>query len=272
MRLATVALPDGSTSAAAHDGANWRSLPAPDLSLLLTRTTVAAIAHLVGDDLVDAVPVLPLPHPRKVLCCGLNYAEHIVEMGRDLPTHPTLFAKFADTLTGPTDDVVLPSGSQGDWEVELAVVVGAPLRHATAEEARAAIAGHMVANDISLRDWQHRTTEWLQGKAWDRTTPTGPVMVTPDEFDPTAGARIVCRVNGVIVQDDDVRTLVFDTAELLAYASTFTRLQPGDVLLTGTPGGVGAGRTPPKFLADGDLLESEIAGLGVLRNTISIAS
>lgn len=272
MRLATVELPDGSTSAAVLEEGRWRSLPAPDLSVLLARTAMGRISGLAGDELAEAVPVRPLPAPQKVICCGLNYADHIVEMGRDLPTHPTLFAKFADTLTGPTDDVLVPSDGEADWEVELAVVVGSSLRNATAAEACDSIAGHMVANDISLRGWQHRTSEWLQGKAWDATTPTGPLLVTPDEFEPTAGARITCRVNGEVVQDDDVRTLVFDTAELLAYASTFTRLHPGDLLLTGTPGGVGAGRTPPRFLVDGDVLESEIAGLGVLRNTIRTVS
>ncbi len=144
---------------------------------------------MAGAALPDAAPVLPLPSPRKVICCGLNYADHIAETGRELPAYPTLFTKFADTLTGPTDDLCLPTGLQVDWEVELAVVVGSPLRSADRETARAAIGGYTIANDISVRDWQRRTLEWFQGKAWDATTPLGPVVVTPDEVDPFAGPR-----------------------------------------------------------------------------------
>ncbi|MFI2707980.1 fumarylacetoacetate hydrolase family protein, partial [Nocardioides sp. CER28] len=218
--------------------------------------------------LPDAVPVLPLPRPGKVICCGLNYGDHIAETGRETPTHPTLFAKYADTLIGPHDDIVLPAGLEVDWEAELAVVVGATLRNATAAEAEQAIAGYTVANDISVRDWQRRTLQWFQGKAWDATTPIGPVLVTPDDLDPTAGVEVVCRVNGVERQRGDTKTLVFDSAALLAYISTFTVLRPGDVVLTGTPGGVGMGMTPPTYLRDGDVVETEIASIGTLTNTV----
>jgi acylpyruvate hydrolase len=267
MRFATVATQAG-TTAALGDGTDWRALPAPDLSTLIASTTLEAAAMLAGDTLPNAIPVLPLPRPSKVICCGLNYGGHIQETGRELPTHPTLFAKFADTLTGPTDDLVLPTGLQVDWEVELVVVVGAPLRRAERDEARAAIAGYTAANDISVRDWQYRTSEWLQGKAWDATTPVGPVVVTPDEIDPAAGVELICRVNGDEMQRDNTATLVFDSADLLAYISTFTRLLPGDIVLTGTPAGVGVAMEPKRFLADGDAVESEVAGIGRLRNTV----
>jgi acylpyruvate hydrolase len=269
MKLATVAH-NGRTTAAVLDGDHWRSLPADNLSDLLATTALDRAADLVGEDLPGAVPVLPLPSPRKVVCCGLNYADHITEMGRELPAHPTLFAKYADSLTGPEDDLVLPKGLDVDWEAELAVVVGAELTGADRDSARAAIAGYTVANDISVRDWQKRTLQWFQGKAWDRTTPLGPVVVTPDELDPVAGVEVICRVDGTERQRGNTRTLVFDAADLLAYVSTFTTLRPGDVVLTGTPGGVGMGMTPPVFLADGDLVETEIPGIGTLRNRLRL--
>lgn len=267
MRLATVAHAAGTSAAVLHEG-SWRALPAVDLSALLAAAPPHQPAGQAGAVLDDAVPVLPLPAPGKVICCGLNYADHIRETGRKLPAYPTLFPKYADTLTGPEADIVLPRGLQVDWEAELAVVVGAPLRHADRATALAGIAGYTVANDISVRDWQYRTLEWFQGKAWDASTPVGPVVVTPDEIDPTAGLEVICRVNGEQVQRDTTRTLVFDAADLLAYISAFTVLRPGDLVLTGTPGGVGVAREPQRFLADGDVVETEIPGIGTLRNTV----
>lgn len=214
--------------------------------------------------------VLPLAPPSKVICCGLNYADHIAETGRELPSHPTLFAKHADTLLPDGADIVLPAGLQVDWEAELAVVVGAEIRGADRDEARAAIGGYTVANDISVRDWQNRTLQWFQGKAWDATTPVGPVVVPAAELDPFAGVDVVCRVNGVERQRGNTRTLVFDCADLLAYVSTFTVLRPGDLVLTGTPGGVGMGMTPPTYLADGDVVETEVVGIGTLTNTVRL--
>ncbi|GAA2145606.1 fumarylacetoacetate hydrolase family protein [Nocardioides koreensis] len=269
MRLATVTSPGGTTAAIRRDGA-WRALPAPDLSAFLRSHPVAGAAGLAGAELVDAVPVLPLPTPGKVVCCGLNYGDHIEETGREQPAYPTLFAKYADTLLGPDAAIELPAGVDADWEAELAVVVGATLRGATVEQARAGIGGYTVANDVSIRDWQRRTLQWFQGKAWDATTPLGPVVVTPDELDPEAGVDVICRVNGVERQRGNTKTLVFDSAALLSYVSTFTVLRPGDVVLTGTPGGVGMGMTPPTYLADGDVVETEIPGIGTLTNTVHL--
>ena len=215
---------------------------------------------------------LPFTPPGKVICCGLNYADHITEMGRELPAHPTLFAKYADTLVPDGADIVLPRGAQVDWEAELAVVVGTEIRGATRDEAERAIGGYTVANDISVRDWQNRTLQWFQGKAWDATTPIGPVVVPPDAIDPTEGVEVICRVNGEERQRGNTRTLVFDCADLLAYISTFTVLRPGDVVLTGTPGGVGMGMTPPTFLADSDVVETEIEGIGTLTNTVRLTA
>lgn len=271
MRVATVST-RGTTTCAVLEEDGWHALPAPDLSALLSAMTLRDAVRAAGALVVDAVPVLALPAPAKVICCGLNYADHIVETGRDLPAYPTLFPKYADTLIGPTDDIVLPAGLDVDWEAELGVVVGATLQRVDVDTARAAIAGYTVANDISIRDWQYRSVEWFQGKAWDASTPVGPVVVTPDELDPFAGVEVICRVNGEEMQRDSTRTLVFDAAALLAYISTFTVLRPGDLVLTGTPGGVGTARDPKRFLADGDVVETEIPGIGVLRNTVRITA
>ena len=274
MKLATIRH-GGRTTAALEVEGGYLPLPADDLSALLGRADwkTQAGETLKGhraEDVVarEAATVLnPVPNPRKVICCGLNYSDHILEMGRELPQYPTLFAKFADTLTDP--DAEIPGGPSEnvDWEAELAVVVGSVLSNAGEEEAAAAIAGYTVANDISMRDWQRRTLQWFQGKAFDGTTPLGPVVVTPDELDPDAGLEVVCTLNGEEVQRGNTRTLVFSPAALLSYISTFTVLRPGDVVLTGTPGGVGMGMVPPRFLADGDLLRTEIPGIGTLSNT-----
>ncbi|MFC4119011.1 fumarylacetoacetate hydrolase family protein [Nonomuraea zeae] len=260
---------DGRTTAAVSLDGGWRRLPAPHLSAYLAAFHDRPVAGLAGEEIEGRHMALPLPEPGKVICCGLNYADHIAETGRDLPAHPTLFAKYADTLTGPAAEIRLPAGLDVDWEAELAVVVGAEIRGASRAEAAAAIWGYTIANDVSVRDWQRRTLQWFQGKAWDRTTPVGPVVVTADELDPAAGLQVVCRVDGVERQRGDTRSLVFDAAALVAYVSTFTRLRPGDLVLTGTPGGVGMAMTPPAYLTDGAVLETEISGIGVLRNRIA---
>ena len=281
MELATIRPPDGGTAAAVRRGEEWMGLAAGNLSDLLARpewsweaTTALSGSAGRGIPAAEAELALPFPAPRKVICCGLNYADHILEMGRDLPEYPTLFAKFADTLTGPYDDIAIPPAAQGavDWEAELAVVVGSPLQQADDDEARAGIAGYMLANDISMRDWQKRTLQWFQGKAFDATTPVGPVLVTPDSIDPEDGIEITCEVNGVRRQLGSTKTLVFDSAALLAYISQFTALRPGDIVLTGTPGGVGMGMHPPQYLSDGDMVVVEAAGLGRLENTIRFSN
>jgi len=219
--------------------------------------------HRLGD--LDLAAVVP--NPGKVICVGLNYRNHILEMGRDLPEHPTLFAKFPDTLTGPYDDIAAPPEDQAlDWEAELTVVVGASCRRATQEQAAKAIAGYTVANDVSMRTWQFRTKEWLQGKMWEASTPVGPALVTSDEWQP--GPAISSTVSGEKMQQATTSDLLFGPAALVSYVSTTITLHPGDLILTGTPGGVGRARTPERYLAPGDLLETSIDGLGTLRNRI----
>ncbi|MFM8774125.1 MAG: fumarylacetoacetate hydrolase family protein [Actinomycetota bacterium] len=218
---------------------------------------------------VDAAPLVL--NPAKVLCVGLNYSKHIIEMGRDLPVSPTLFTKFASSLCGARDPIPLPPEStQVDWEAELAVVIGRPGRRIPQEQALGHVAGYTVLNDVSMRDWQNRTTQFLAGKAWERSSPLGPFLVTPDELPRGAeGLRITCSVNDEIVQDDSTGDLLFGVAALIAYISTFTSLTPGDIIATGTPGGVGAGRTPPRFLSPGDRLRTSIEGIGELDNLIT---
>ncbi len=268
--------PDG-THAAVGDDAGWVVLDEADAQTLASsprwRTRAeAALRHPARTEIAPDAFENPVPRPGKILCCGLNYREHILETGRAVPEFPTLFAKFADTLTGPTDDIAVRGAPKLDWEAELAVVVGAEIRRADSETARSAILGYTVANDVSLRDWQQRTLQWLQGKAFDATTPIGPWVVTADELDPRDGLRIRCTVNDQVMQEGDTADLVFDAADLLAYVSQFTVLRPGDLVLTGTPGGVALGMPDPRWLRDGDVLTTTIDGIGALRNVIRVAA
>ena len=274
MKLATLTVAGGTTAAVDIDGA-WHALPFSDVGAALAdaawRDTVAAAASTAPIDSPDFA--LLLPAPGKVICCGLNYSDHILEMGRELPTFPTLFAKYADTLCSATDDIVLYGASDKvDWEVELAVVIGTTIVRGDRAEASAAIAGYTAANDVSMRDWQNRTLQWFQGKAFDGTTPIGPVFVTADALDPVKGLAVSCAVNGEEMQSGNTSQLVFDAADLVSYVSQFTTLRPGDLVLTGTPGGVGMGMTPPRFLADGDVLTTTVEGIGALTNRIRVAA
>jgi len=212
-----------------------------------------------------------VPRPGKIICVGLNYRTHILEMGRELPRHPALFAKFAEALIGPRDPIALPPESAAaDWEAELAVVIGGTVRRADPGQAAAAIAGFTVLNDITMRDWQYRSPMWLQGKTFEGTTPVGPVLVTPDEL--PGGVRPVlelrCEVDGETVQKASTGDLVFDPVDLVRYVSTIVTLRPGDLIATGTPGGVGHARKPPRYLADGSVVVTEISGLGRLENQV----
>jgi acylpyruvate hydrolase len=206
-----------------------------------------------------------VPHPGKILCVGLNYRNHILEMGRTLPEHPTYFAKFAEALVGPFDDIELPAVSDAvDWEGELAVVIGSPARNLTEEQAAEAIAGYAVINDVSMRDFQYRTLQWLQGKTFEHTSPFGPYLVTTDEWTPAP--VLTTTVNGETMQEVSTSDLVFSPAKLISYFSQIVTLNPGDVIATGTPGGVGHARKPPRYLTHGALLETSIDGLGAQAN------
>jgi acylpyruvate hydrolase len=269
MRLATIRT-DGGTAAVRVDGDTAIEVGVRDVGVLLAdpgwRERAAAAhgpRHLTGG--LDYAPVVP--RPGKIVCVGLNYRSHIQEMGRGLPAYPTLFAKFAEALIGPYDDLVLPAESDAvDWEAELAVVIGRRVRRADGVGARAAIAGYAVLNDVSMRDWQFRTSEWLQGKTFEASTPFGPHLVTIDEVPPDA--EIVCAVDGEVVQRSRISDLVFSPVELVRYISTILSLSPGDVIVTGTTGGVGHARKPPRYLHAGQKLVTRIAGVGELANPV----
>ncbi|HET9059173.1 MAG TPA: fumarylacetoacetate hydrolase family protein, partial [Acidimicrobiales bacterium] len=215
---------------------------------------------------VDYAPLVP--RPEKILCVGQNYRAHIAEQGVEAPKYPTLFAKFSSALTGAYDDIDLPAASAAcDWEVELAVIVGAPAWRVSIDNAMDAVAGYAVLNDLSMRDWQYRTSQFLQGKTFDRCTPLGPWLVTRDDGDiDERSLDLSCELNGEQVQRGSSSDLLFDVAHLVSYISGFSALSPGDVIATGTPGGSGHWRQPSRYLQDGDVLVTRIAGLGECRN------
>lgn len=206
-----------------------------------------------------------VPRAGKIFCVGLNYLSHVEETKRDLPEYPVLFPKFASSLIAPDADILLPPEStQVDYEGELAVVIGRTGRRIAEDEAAEHVLGYAVANDITMRDFQYKTHQWMQGKAWDGSTPIGP-LVTPDEVD-VADLRITTRLNGETVQDSRTSHLMFPIPRLISLISQFTTLEPGDIILTGTPGGVGFRRDPQLFVRDGDVVEVEIEGIGTLTN------
>jgi acylpyruvate hydrolase len=188
-------------------------------------------------------------------------------MGRELPSHPTLFAKYALALTGARDPIPIPAESQQvDWEAELAVIVGRPARRVAAADALDFIAGYAVLNDVSMRDYQFRTIQWLQGKTWEKSTPFGPALVTKEEFTP--GPLMTSAVDGEVQQSTPTSDLVFSPEFLVSYISTIITLNPGDVIATGTPGGVGHAQDPKRYLQEGQIVVTTIEGLGQLTNRV----
>lgn len=209
------------------------------------------------------------PAAGKIFCIGLNYKAHIEESQRELPTYPVMFPKYASNLIGPTDEILLPpEATQVDYEGELAVIIGRPGRRIREENAGEHVLGYAVCNDVTMRDYQYKTHQWMQGKAWDNSTPIGPYLVTPQEVDLTK-ASIRTTLNGQVVQDSDLSYLIFSIPRLIATISEFTALAPGDVILTGTPSGVGYRRDPQLFLGDGDTVTVEIEGVGVITNKVT---
>ncbi|TSD50010.1 fumarylacetoacetate hydrolase family protein [Rhodococcus sp. KBS0724] len=275
MRLTTIRT-GAATRAVKLDGDRLVDLGESDLGIFLAhddwkRRAEAASADdattypLEGADFAPVVPA-----PSKVICVGHNYTNHIKEMGRELPSYPTLFPKFADSLIGANDDIVRPDETEAfDWEVELVIVIGKQVRRADDAQAEAAIAGFTVMNDVSVRDWQFRTIEWTQGKIWDSTTPVGPFLVTPDEVGGVRPAlEVTTTVDGEVMQRDDTGTLLFDPITLVKYISTITRLNPGDMIATGTPAGVGHARDPKVYLLGGETVVTAISGLGACTNKV----
>jgi acylpyruvate hydrolase len=266
MRFATIRT-DYGTTAARLDGDVLVPLDAADVGEMLAGGSSQAMAReRAGAPTVPAAEADFAPlvtRPGKIICVGLNYRAHIAETGREMPEYPTLFAKFADTLLGARDDLVLPSVSDRvDWEVELGVVIGSPVYRAAPAEAAAGIAGYTVINDVSMRDWQRRTLQWLQGKMFEHSTPAGPYLVTPDEVGHAADLEVRCEVDDEVMQQSRTSDLLFSSSEIISYASQAITLKPGDLIATGTPGGVGNARKPPVYLRPGNVLRTWIEGLG----------
>ena len=211
----------------------------------------------------------PIPDAAKLLCVGINYLPHIREMGRERPEKPVIFTRFADSIVGHGQPLVKPLASeQFDFEGELAVVIGKRARRVSRERALDYVAGYSCFNDGSVRDYQRHSPQFTPGKNFHRSGAFGPWLVTTDEIADPRALRLTTRLNGTVMQDESVGELCFDVPQLIEYCSIWAQLEPGDVIVTGTPGGVGAGRKPPLWMKPGDTVEVEISGLGTLRNPV----
>lgn len=270
MRLATIRSTEGTfaarvdtdTTAVKIDGyadvgellqvENWREV---------AEQATGDAAEFAEQDLEAVVPA-----PKKIICVGLNYANHIKEMGRELPSRPTLFIKFPDALTGPFDDVLVPdyANSALDWEGELAVVISKRARRVKAADARDYIAGYAVMNDYTMRDYQYATLQWHQGKSFEKSAGFGPWLTTSDSFE--FGGELATYLEGEKMQTTPTDDLVFGPAELIEFISHIYQLDAGDVIVTGTPGGVGHARDPKRYIGDGETVKVEIDGLGHIAN------
>lgn len=226
----------------------------------------------LGDDgavQVEESALAPaVPEPRRILCLGLNYSEHALEGGREVPTWPESFVRGPDSVGAPYGDLVRPALSERfDYEGELGVVIGKGGRYITSERALEAIAGFVVLNDGSAREWQRAGTQWTAGKNFDGTMPIGPEVVTTDEVD-VSDLALTTTLNGEVMQSARTSQMIVDVPRTVEFFSSFTTLRPGDVIATGTPGGVGFARTPPVWLTPGDVVEVTIEGIGTIRNTV----
>lgn len=244
------------------------------LKQAIASQSLPAIAHWaesVTDRLsIETVEMLPvIPDPGKILCVGINYHAHVAETGRSLPTYPMIFTRFADSQCGHRDALVRPPESdQLDFEGELAVIIGQYTHRVPAARALEHISGYSCYNDGSIRDWQRHTIQFTPGKNFPSTGAFGPWLVTADEIGDPSTLSLTTRLNGTVMQSAETSDLIFSIERLVEYCSSFTALQPGDVIITGTPGGVGAFREPPVWLKPGDTIDVEISRIGTLSNTI----
>jgi acylpyruvate hydrolase len=298
MKIATVRQADGTTRAGRFEDEEIVLLPFADVGkLLASGVDWPERAGLEGPriPLADAELSRLIPHPSKVLCVGRNYLEHIREGNPEAqpPVFPELFTKFPESLTGPYEDIRLPAGSGCadfreavanaakfrtvslpiesdcvDWEAELVVLVGRAVRRTSEAEAEAAIAGFTVGNDISVRDWQFHSSQWTQGKAWEAMSPVGPVLVTADELGVRPDLQISCLVDGAVMQDARTSGMVFDPVELVSYFSRIVTLRPGDLIFTGSPSGIGLSRNPQVYLRPGQVMTTEVEGIGQMVNRL----
>jgi 2-keto-4-pentenoate hydratase/2-oxohepta-3-ene-1,7-dioic acid hydratase in catechol pathway len=284
MRLATISTYAGPRAAVLHDGA-YVDLNATDPSLpasvrqlleggpqmLRTAATAASRPDAKRSPAAGTKLLAPILDPPKIVCVGLNYRDHAAESGAPIPKDPVLFSKFGTAIIGPEASIVLPVVSKKvDYEAELVLVVGKAGRNLTPEQGQAALAGYTIGHDVSARDWQLEKDgkQWLAGKTFDTFAPIGPHLVTADEVADPMALGIRLRLNGKTMQDSNTRQMIFSPGQLIAYISQVVTLQPGDIVFTGTPPGVGFARKPPVFLQGGDVVEVEIDGMGVLRNPV----
>lgn len=275
MKFVSFRRPDGTSAYGRVDGDAIVELGAAAGAPIDLKAAIAAgsLRDLPGGpahprELAALLPVIP--NPGKILCVGHNYESHRQETGRAKVDHPSIFTRFADTLVGHGQPIVRPKASINlDFEAELAIVIGRGGRAIAQSEALDHVAGYACFNDASVRDWQWHTSQFTPGKNFPATGGFGPWLVTPDEAGDLSDVHVVARLNGTVMQDQPVRDMIFPIARIISYVSTFTRLDPGDVIATGTPGGVGAKRTPPVWMKAGDRIEIEIGVVGTLINTIT---
>ena len=272
-QIGLAASPDGKTYRGRKKGDRQYPGSLDDLLRQTAAERQASVSLLLGGEGVDPAKVdvlQPLRSPGKIICVGLNYRDHAAESGFQPPEHPTLFARFPSSLIDPCDAIVRPRESeQLDYEGELVAVVGKGGRRIAKAQALEHIAGYSIFNDGSIRDFQRRGAQWTLGKNFDRTGPFGPVFVSADALPPGAkGLKIETRLNGAVVQSASTDDLIFDVATLVADISTGMTLEAGDLIVTGTPSGVGAARKPPLFMKAGDVCEVEIERIGVLRSRV----
>jgi 2-keto-4-pentenoate hydratase/2-oxohepta-3-ene-1,7-dioic acid hydratase in catechol pathway len=256
------------------DGADAASVLATPALAAAARAALQALPDLITRGTAPSYPLYtlgpPVPRPGKIVCAGRNYAEHAKELGNEIPTRPILFAKFATSIRGPYDDVVRPREVDDlDYEAELCVVIGTGGRRIPRDRALAHVAGYCCANDISARNAQLGLgDQWLRGKSFDTFCPIGPWIVSADEIPDPQSLQVRCRVDGSIRQDASTADMIFDCATLISYISDAFTLEPGDLILTGTPSGVAMGQHPAPWLQPGQLCEIEIQGIGSIANRI----
>ncbi len=280
MRLVTVATDDGATTAAVRENGGVHALADeqgrryPDLGALLRSGAGLDAAAARAEPIAGGHRLLrPVLSPAAIVCVGVNFRAHMHEMGRALPAAPTLFAKLPQALADPGADVGLPAASsQVDYEGELVAVIGTGGRNIPAADALGFVAGVTLMNDVSMRDFQYRTLQWFAGKSWRASTPVGPELVTLDELGALGERELTTTVNGELRQQATIGDLVFGIPALIADISRIVELEPGDLIATGTPGGVGHAMEPPTYLRPGDVVEVSLDRLGTLRTTFTAAA
>ena len=244
---------------------------APSLAEAIADGALASLAGYTENpvDFADVSLAPVIPNPGKIICIGVNYASHRDEIGKAAPEAPVVFARYADSQMGHGEDAQKPRISpQFDYEGEVAVVISKPTHKVSKGDAYDHVAGYAVYNDFSVRDWQRKASQWLPGKTWPGTGGFGPYLVTADEVGDVTKLEVTTRVNGEVRQHGSVADLINDIPSIIEYVSTFTPLAPGDVIVSGTPGGVGLFMDPQGFVVDGDVVEVEVTGLGTLRNIV----